>query len=195
MIAERFANRLGGVFHSDGKLDRNRRNLFRLHRAASRHVMIHGLAFPKGQCHCGLPRFQRCGGYGHHRRDIARLAIGQCCRHRHALHGKHLSGLVGAHCRGCLQLRDHAAIGHQEAGVVFEVERTVFIHDRAADGILRLCAARREDRIGRILSFLHRDKVSRLLPLCITEHPHCAGCVVVEEIDVNIVVAIFRIGR
>ena len=101
-------------------------------------------------------------------------------------------------CRGRFyrQRLDRAAVGHEIAGVVFEVERAVFIDDRTANAILCLFACRCKERIGSRVGFLgftltntfDRRIVCFCLSLFVAQDTERAGCVVIQEVNVVVIV-------
>ena len=87
---------------------------------------------------------------GHIRCYVSGLAIGVVGRH---LHSGGVKGVLHLVCRLVRQLRDlnalyGAANSHQVGRVILEVDRAILVHDGAANGILRLCAAGGKDVVG-----------------------------------------------
>ena len=99
-------------------------------------------------------------------------------------------------CRGRFyrQRLDRAAIGHEIPGVVFKVERAVFVDDRAANTILCLFACRCKERIGSRVGFLgfpdtfDRRIVCFFLSLFVAQDTERAGRVVIQEVNVVVIV-------
>ena len=105
---------------------------------------------------------------------------------------------------GDLQLRDTAAQPHQLGGVVLEVDVALFVHNGAANGVLRLRTVRGKEHIGRLDGVLlavftvglHGGVVvihlrhAGLIP----DDPQLTGGEVVDEVDVVIAVPVL-IGR
>ena len=105
---------------------------------------------------------------------------------------------------GDLQLRDTAAQPHQLGGVVLEVDVALFVHNRAANGVLRLRTVRGKEHIGRLdgvllavftvglhggVAVIHLRHAGH-----IPDDPQLTGGEVIEEIDVVIAVLVL-IGR
>ena len=105
---------------------------------------------------------------------------------------------------GDLQLCDTAAQPHQLGGVVLEVDVALFVHNGAANGVLRLRTVRGKQHIGRLDGVLlavftvglHGGVVvihlrhAGLIP----DDPQLTGGEVIEEVDVVIAVPVL-IGR
>ena len=105
---------------------------------------------------------------------------------------------------GDLQLRDTAAQPHQLGGVVLKVDVTLFVHNGAANGVLRLRTVRGKEHIGRLdgvllavftvglhggVAVIHLRHAGH-----IPDDPQLTGGEVIEEIDVVIAVLVL-IGR
>ena len=78
------------------------------------------------------------------------------------------------------------AKGHHACRIVFEVHHTIGIHDRCADGILRLIATGRKEHIRRVHAKFLRYIVCLCLPRFVPQDTELAGRIIVDEIDVDI---------
>ena len=102
-------------------------------------------------------------------------------------------------CRVHAQALNHTAVSHEVAGVILEIQRAVFIDDRAAKRVLHLRRDWGKELIGgRVLRlfciFIRRILRCRLTGL-VAQDAKLAGGIVIEEVDVDIAVSGFFIRR
>ena len=111
--------------------------------------------------------------------------------------------VIGRFLGGCdLQRVDGGTYGHQIGRVIFEVNYAVFVHNRAANGILSLRTAGGKEDIGGIIGHFLTSGIGGFLgqevrlPLAgpIPENPELAGKVVVKEVDIDSAVLTAFIG-
>ena len=127
---------------------------------------------------------------------ISCSAIGISGGDHHAGGIKGFAGNIGSLAGGCgdLDLFHRTAEGHQVGRVVFEIDRTIFIHDGTADGVLCLVAGGGKEGVGHGTILLRRCIIRSGHTGSVTEDAELAGGHVVKEVHIHITTFAF-IGR